>query len=48
MTFFEHGGNTKALEYMRRNGIKYPIDYKNNTVQKYRQDLIKKVINLTI
>jgi len=40
----ELGGNTKALEYFRKQGLKTPYDYKNSTIQKYKQDLTKKVI----
>jgi len=39
----ENGGNTKALEHFRKYGIKPPIDYKNSAVQKYKQDLTKRV-----
>jgi len=39
----ELGGNTKALEYFRKQGLKAPYDYKNPTIQKYKQELTKKV-----
>jgi len=43
ISFMENGGNTKALEHFRKYGIKPPIDYKNSAVQKYKQDLTKRV-----
>jgi ADP-ribosylation factor GTPase-activating protein 2/3 len=45
--FMENGGNTKALDYFKKYGLKpepnRPVDYKSSTVQKYKQDLTKKV-----
>lgn len=45
--FMENGGNTKALDYFKKYGIKSdaskPIDYKLASAQKYKQDLTKKV-----
>jgi len=37
------GGNAKAAEYFRKNGLKAPIDYRSQVPQKYQTDLIKKV-----
>jgi len=45
--FMENGGNTKALDYFKKYGMKAdsnrPVDYKASNVQKYKQDLTKKV-----
>jgi len=43
ITFMEQGGNTKALEYFKKQGLKAPYDYKNPSIQKYKQELTKKV-----
>jgi ADP-ribosylation factor GTPase-activating protein 2/3 len=43
ITFLEIGGNAKAAEYFRKNGLKAPIDYKSQVSQKYQTELIKKV-----
>lgn len=43
ITFIEQGGNTKALEYFKKYGVSRPFDYKSATVQKYKQELTKKV-----
>jgi len=43
ITFMEQGGNTKALEYFRKQGLKTPYDYKGSQIQKYKQELTKKV-----
>jgi len=43
ITFMEQGGNPKALEYFKKHGLKAPYDYKNPIVQKYKQELTKKV-----
>jgi ADP-ribosylation factor GTPase-activating protein 2/3 len=43
ITFLEQGGNTKSIEYFKKYGISRPIDYKNSSVQKYKQELTKKV-----
>jgi len=43
ITFMEHGGNAKALEYFKKFGLKPPYDYKNPNIQKYKQELTKKV-----
>ena len=39
----ELGGNPKALEYFRKQGLKAPYDYKGAQIQKYKQELAKKV-----
>ena len=41
----ETGGNAKALDYFKKNGAvaANAIDYKNSAIQKYKQDLNKKV-----
>ncbi len=39
----ELGGNPKALEYFRKQGLKTPYDYKGAQIQKYKQELAKKV-----
>ena len=46
----ETGGNAKALEYLRKNGaiVNNNIDYKHSSIQKYKQDLNKKVIKMNI
>jgi hypothetical protein len=45
--FMENGGNTKALEYFKKYGLRSDtsrsIDYKVSTAQKYKQNLTKKV-----
>jgi len=43
ITFMEHGGNAKASEYFKKHGLKTPYDYKNPVIQKYKQELTKKV-----
>jgi ADP-ribosylation factor GTPase-activating protein 2/3 len=43
ITFLEQGGNTKALDHFKKYGIVRPFEYKNPSVQKYKQDLTKKV-----
>jgi len=43
IAFLEIGGNAKAAEYFRKNGLKHPIDYKSQIPLKYQNDLIKKV-----
>jgi hypothetical protein len=39
----EQGGNTKALDHFKKYGVVRPFEYKNPSVQKYKQDLTKKV-----
>jgi len=46
MTFMELGGNTKAKEYFNKHHFQKPYDYKNAQVQKYKQELTKKVFLL--
>jgi len=43
ITFMEQGGNPKALEYFKKYGVSRPFDYKVSNVQKYKQELTKKV-----
>jgi len=43
IAFLEQGGNTKALDYFKKYGLSRPFEYKNPSVQKYKQDLTKKV-----
>jgi len=43
ITFLEIGGNAKAAEYFRKQGLKAPFEYKSQVPQKYKTDLIKKV-----
>jgi len=43
ITSMELGGNPKALEYFKKQGLKAPYDYKGAQIQKYKQDLAKKV-----
>ncbi len=42
----ENGGNTKASEYFKRHGATCGnvIDYKHQAVQKYKQELERKVL----
>jgi len=42
ITCMELGGNAKALEYFRKQGLKAPYDYRNPVIQKYKQELTKK------
>lgn len=42
--FLEMGGNSKALEYFKKHGLKAPYDYKSATVQNYKNELTKKVL----
>jgi len=46
MTFMELGGNTKAKEYFNKHHFQKPYDYKSAQVQKYKQELTKKVDSL--
>lgn len=46
ISFVEQGGNTKALDHFKKYGITKPYDYKASTVQKYKQDLTKKIDNI--
>jgi hypothetical protein len=43
----ENGGNAKAAEYFKKYGIRSDpskqIDYKSSGVQKYKQELTKKI-----
>ena len=43
----QNGGNDKALEYFKKNGLisdtNKNIDYKQAAAQRYKNDLIKKV-----
>ncbi len=43
----ELGGNAKAIEFFRKNNLKTdpskPVDYSNSVVQRYKNDLTKKV-----
>lgn len=43
----EMGGNHKALEYLRKNHLKNdpgtPVDYKSAILQRYKNDLLKKI-----
>jgi hypothetical protein len=47
LLLMEHGGNAKALEYFRKNNLKPDAvrapDYKNTLLQRYKNDLIRKV-----
>lgn len=45
MLYMENGGNHKAHEFFRKNGVitGTTIDYKNSGIQKYKQELNKKV-----
>jgi ADP-ribosylation factor GTPase-activating protein 2/3 len=43
ITFMELGGNVKAKEYFNKHHLKTPYDYKNAHIQKYKQELTKKV-----
>jgi ADP-ribosylation factor GTPase-activating protein 2/3 len=42
ITFMELGGNAKAQEYFKKQGLKAPYDYKSPLIQKYKQELTKK------
>jgi ADP-ribosylation factor GTPase-activating protein 2/3 len=46
IAFLEHGGNAKTQEYFNKYGLKRPYDYKSQTAQKYKNDLIKKIDTL--
>lgn len=39
----ELGGNAKALEFFKKQGLKTPYDYRGPIVAKYKQELTKKV-----
>ena len=43
ITFMELGGNAKANEFYKKNGLKRPIDYKSQISLRYKADLEKKV-----
>ncbi|CAD8133478.1 unnamed protein product [Paramecium pentaurelia] len=52
ITFLQVGGNEKALEYFQSVGLIGPgcsqIDYKSPLVEKYKQELLKQVLSLSV
>lgn len=42
----EVGGNSRAAEFFKKNGMKHPIDYRSTISQKYVAEMAKRVDNL--
>eukprot|EP01016_Furgasonia_blochmanni_P040970 TRINITY_DN526_c0_g3_i22.p1 TRINITY_DN526_c0_g3~~TRINITY_DN526_c0_g3_i22.p1 ORF type:complete len:259 (-),score=82.13 TRINITY_DN526_c0_g3_i22:1082-1834(-) len=43
LLFMEHGGNKKALDFFKKMNLNKPIDYKNVTLQRFKEENIKKI-----
>lgn len=46
--FMENGGNVRAHDYFKKHGAVFGnvIDYKHQAVQKYKQELERKVLSI--